>query len=286
MPKRFDFYRTGVAVLVLLGAAIFGRMILYPPSVPKAPPDAAPSLIGSERPDRPVVLYYHERRPYYVTTPKQVHGLIADRVNWIFKEAGIPYVWRKTPAKRQLEMIRSNEQRACAVGWFKTPERETFGHFTSPVYMESPTMAIARADNDQIHSGGTLAQTLANRRLKLLRKDGYSYGQYFDDNLKRYAPREIVTTAENISMIKMIHTHRADYFFITREEAEDVVLCSGLPAEDFKVIAFVDMPPGNERYLICSRQIDQMTRLRLNSAIKDYLPGSMAATPTEKAIPQ
>lgn len=244
------------------------------------------SPLGLDEPDGPIVLYYHERRPYYVTTPNQVHGLIADRVNWVFNDTGIPYVWRKTPAKRQLEMIRSNEQRACAVGWFKTPEREAYGHFTFPIYMDSPTMAIARADNDQIHSGGTLAQTLAKRRLKLLRKDGYSYGQYIDDNLKRYAPREIITTAENLSMIKMIHTHRADYFFIAKEEAEDLVLCSGLPLEDFKAIEFVDMPPSNKRYLICSRQIDKMTQLRLNSAIKDYLLGSMAANPMKKSIPQ
>jgi bacterioferritin len=44
-------------------------------------------------------------RPYYVTTPNQVHGLIADRVNWVFKDAGIPFVWRKTPAKRHLKLF-------------------------------------------------------------------------------------------------------------------------------------------------------------------------------------
>ena len=225
------------------------------------------------------MVYYHERRPYYVTTPHQVHGLIADRVNWVFKEAGIPYEWQKTPAKRELEMIRANQEQACAVGWFKTPAREAFGHFTLPIYLGTPTMAIARSDNEQVHSGLPLGETLANRRLRLLRKDGYSYGIFIDDQLRRYAPREVVTSAENLGMIKMIHSHRADYFFIARQEAEDLILYSDLPIDDFQIIAFRDMPPGNKRYLICSRQVDEMTLLRLNRSIKSYLLGSMAANP-------
>jgi len=235
-------------------------------------------------PDDSIVVYYHERRPYYVTTPKQVHGMIADRVNWVFKEAGIPYVWHKIPAKRQLEVIRDNAQRACAVGWFKTPAREAYGNFSLPIYMDNPMMALARTDNEQIRPGATLAQTLANRRLRFLRKDGYSYGPYIDNRLKQYAPREIVTTAENTSMIKMIHTHRADYFFISKEEAEDLILCSGLPMKDFKIIHFTDMPAGNKRFLICSRKIDEVSLLRLNRAIKKYLMGTIEANPEAMGI--
>ena len=67
------------------------------------------------------------------------------------------------------------------------------------------------------------------------------------------------------------------------EEAEDLILCSGLPVKDFQVIRFSDVPPGNKRYLICSRKIEEMTLLRLNRAIKDYLLGSLAPNPTEMA---
>ena len=270
----------GVIAIVAMATVLFGRTFLYSTETRHAALEPVSSLDITPVDDT-IVVYYHERRPYYVTTPNQVHGLIADRVNWVFKDAGINYVWRKTPAKRQLEIIRSNEKLACAVGWFKTPERDAFGNFTLPIYLDTPTMAIARADNDQINSGGLLARTLSNRRLRLLRKDGYSYGRFIDDGIKEYAPREIVTTAENLSMVKMIHTHRADYFFISKEEAEDVILCSDLPRKDFKVVRFSDMPQGNKRYLICSRKIEEITLLRLNRAIKNYLLGSMAANPTE-----
>jgi len=270
---------------VCLGAVLIERAFIYPAKPhPRIGGPAATEVVGPS--GDAVALYYHERRPYYVTTPRQVHGLIADRVNWVFREAGIPYTWQKTPAKRELEMIRSDARRACAVGWFKTPERETLGHFTRPIYLDSPTMAIARADNDQIHSGRPLADTLNNYHLRLLRKDGYSYGAFIEGGIQRCTPREIVTSADNLGMVKMIHSHRADYFFISREEAEDLILCSDLPIEDFKIIQFSDMPPGARRYLICSRRVDDVTRLRLNRAIEAYLRGSPMINPvTMRAIP-
>jgi len=276
MPKRFCTIFTVVLLPALFCAVLLGRNLIYPREAHRPAPDP-PEVHLAGMPEDSIVVYYHERRPYYVTTPNQVHGLIADRVNWVFREAGIPYEWRKTPAKRELALIRSNDQQACAAGWFKSPEREAFGRFTLPIFMDSPTLALARADNDQIQSGGSLAGTLSNRRLRLLRKDGYSYGKFIDDAIRRLAPREIVTTAENLSMVKIIHSHRADYFFIAKEEAEDLILYSGLPFKDFKMIHFSDMPRGNKRYLICSRRIDTLTLLRLNRAIKDYLLGSLAS---------
>lgn len=275
----------GGIFIVVLATVFFERTVVYSTETRSAV-SASAHLPNATPADDIIVVYYHERRPYYVTTPNQVHGLIADRVNWVFKEAGIPFVWRKAPAKRQLEIIRNSERSACAVGWYKTPDREVFGKFTLPIFIDTPTMAIARADNDQILSGEALDRTLSNRRLRLLRKDGYSYGRFIDNGIKQYAPREIVTTAENLSMVKMIHTHRADFFFISKEEAEDVILCSDLPRKDFRVVSFSDMPHGNKRYIICSPRIEEMMLLRLNRTIKDYLLGSMALTPTEMGVIQ
>lgn len=280
MKHKFSLAMLWISALAAIAVVLFGRTFLHSTEARYAAFETVRAQ-ADPSPDDTIVLYYHERRPYYVTTPNQVHGLIADRLNWVFKDAGIPYVWRKAPAKRQLEIIRSNAQCACAVGWFKTPAREAFGNFTLPIYMDNPTIAIARSDNDQIRSGDPLARTLSNYRLRLLRKDGYSYGQVIDDGIRQYAPRQIVTTAENLSMVKMIHTHRADYFFISKEEAQDLILCSGLPEKDFKAIYFYDMPQGNKRYLICSRKIEETTLLRLNRAIKSYLLGGLAARSTE-----
>jgi len=139
MANRSFIILTGLFMVAALVATLWGRPVLFPTEARSTPSDTMRKQVDPPM-DGAIVVYYHERRPYYVTTPNQVHGLIADRVNWVFK-----------------------------------------------------------------------------------------------------------------------------------------------PAKDFQVIHFSDVPPGNNRYLICSRRIEEMTLLRLNRAIKDYRLGSMAPNPTVMA---
>jgi len=139
MANRYFIVLTGLFMIAALAATLRGRPDLFPTEARSTPSNMVRKQVDPPT-DAAIVVYYHERRPYYVPTPNQVHGLIADRVNWVFK-----------------------------------------------------------------------------------------------------------------------------------------------PAKDFQVIRFSDMPPGNNRYLICSRKIEEMTLLRLNRAIKDYLLGSMAPNPTGMA---
>ena len=224
--------------------------------------------------DGEIVLHYHERKPYYGTIGGKVTGLCADRAAKAFALAGLPYQWHETPAKRQLDHIRANHCRACAVGWFKTAKREAFGQFTRDIYQDKRAVAVARADNVRLVSGSPLDKTLSQRGLVLLLKDGYSYGSYVDDSIKANNPRLEVTTAGNLSMLHMIRSHRADYFFIGEEEAETVLSISGLPAQDFKFIHFTDMPAGNKRYILCSRKVEKQTLARLNRALDSIVPGA------------
>jgi hypothetical protein len=215
-----------------------------------------------------ITIHYHDRRPYYIEDQNGVQGLCADPIQHAFQQAGLPYIWRKTPAKRQLEAIRRNHGCECAAGWFKSAEREAYAKYTLPIYQDNPTMALARSDNDHILTGKPLAATLADPRLRLLRKDGYTYGEFIDRHIDRHQPPQLITTAGNLSMLKMIHARRADYFFISAEEAAVLVSSSGMPAQDFKQIRFSDMPEGNYRYLICSQNVEDRIMARLNQVIE------------------
>jgi ABC-type amino acid transport substrate-binding protein len=217
-----------------------------------------------------IVIHYHERHPYYVSHGKGVGGIIGDRINFVFEQAGVPLAWQKTPAQRQLGIIKKNSGREAAAGWFKTPERETFAKFSHPIYQDRATIALARADQEMIQSGGTLADTLANPNLRLLRKNGYSYGDFIDRLLDRFQPNQTVTFGDNVGMLKMIHTRRVDYLFIAREEADDLLTRAGLPASDFKKITFTDMPEGNRRYILFSRQVEDSTIDRLDRVLRQY----------------
>ena len=255
--------------LVAITVALYTRTAIYPAAPSRSDPvvrEAGRDAYNSGR----IIIHYHERHPYYISQGKGVGGIIGDRITFVFEQAGIPLAWQKTPAKRQLDIIKKNSGREGAAGWFKTPKRETFAKFSRPIYQDKPTIALARADQELIQSGLPLADTLVNRRLRLLRKDGYAYGGFIDNLLDRIRPNQTVTFADNVSMLKMIHTRRVDYLFIAEEEADDLLTETGLPSSDFKKIAFTDMPQGNRRYILFSRQVEDSTIGRLNRVIQYY----------------
>ena len=178
--------------------------------------------------------------------------------------------WEKTPAKRQLNILKENRSRACLIGWFKNLEREKFARYSHPIYRDKSFIALGRADNPQLISNGALDATLLNSGLVLLRKNGYSYGKLLDTMILKLGPRQKMTSAENIGMLKIIHSGGADYFFISEEEAMQLILTSGLLKTDFKTIRFSNMPGGNKRYLLFSKQVENQVIDQINSAIKYY----------------
>ena len=239
-------------------------------------------LQSSPRPDSPglaagedvITLHYHERPPYYITGPLGVYGLCADPARLAFQKAGIAFRWEKTPARRQLGILKANLARDCLLGWFKNPERETFARYSTHIYIDKPAIALALADNDRIITGRPLAETLLTGNLVLLRKSGYSYGRFVDHMIARHNPLKALTNSENVGMLKMIHSRRADYFFISEEEADALTASSGLPRSDFKYIRFADMPEGNKRYLLFSKKVETAVVEKINAAIQSQANGA------------
>lgn len=261
----------GIGFLLLM---LFGRVWFYPatpvPAVVQPVRSGAGQPIGQEE----ITLFYHERKPYYTSRDGSVRGLCADPVNMIFKETGIPHRWQQLPAKRQLEIIKRDMAPVCAVGWYKTPNRELFAKFTLGIYQDRPTLALARSDNDRIRNGMTVTQVMGDRGQRLLKKESYSYGSFIDQKIDELAPRTVITSADNLGMFKMIFSHRADYFFLAEEEAHELIEKSGLGRENFKTVRFADMPAGSERHLLCSQSVDDAIIARLNAAIRTHLPSA------------
>lgn len=224
----------------------------------------------------PIILAYHERPPYYTTDDAHsLTGLLGKPALAAFRHSGLDFTVQHMPSSRQLNSIRSNTERICAVGWFKTPERERYARFTKPLYQDLPTSVLTRADIDFPQTQPTLQQLLALTDLTLLLKSGYSYGQYIDQGLQHSTPNIITTTGSTDRMLEMIATGRADYFFLAAEEAEAAIAASNSP-EAYRVLTLIDIPQGNRRYIICSRQVAPHEISRLNQAIASTAPGGIA----------
>ena len=69
-------------------------------------------------------------------------------------------------------------------------------------------------------------------------------------------------------MLQMILSGRADYFFISEEEAEHIIATAGYEMSQFQLQHFDDIPAGNRRYIACSQQVSPETIDLLNRALK------------------
>jgi len=101
-------------------------------------------------------------------------------------------------------------------------------------------------------------------------RDGYSYGSYLDSKIEEYQPEMERTTGENINMLNMVYNRRSDYFFIAPEEAENPIELSEYDQSDFKLIQFSDIPDGEKRYIIFSKQVDDEIIRRINVYLREY----------------
>ena len=217
-----------------------------------------------------IQLYYYDRAPYAVTGSQgEVSGLLATPVANAFKQAGLPFQWKKMPFKRQLVTIKHNKKKACGIGWFKNPEREAFARFTDAIYQDKPAITISKKDNKALEQHRDLKGLFEDKKIRLLVKDGFSYGTYVDKSITNYDPETVsVVNSTNVQMLQMILSGRADYFFISEEEAEHIIMSAGYETSQFQLQHFPDMPASNHRYIACSQQVSPETIDLLNRAMK------------------
>lgn len=214
-----------------------------------------------------ITLHYNERPPYLVSEASGgAGGLTATPAAEAFKKAGIAFKWAKTPSTRQLAILEQNADKDCAVGWFKTPTREAFALFTKPIYRDKPWTALTNV-NFKVAAGEKLADLLADKKTRLLVKDSYSYGGFIDDLLKKLKPTQTVVTLESPQMIQMIKAGHADLTFVSPEEADYFISQAGLSSNDVKKQNFPDVPQGEYRYIMCSKQVGTEVIEKLNKAI-------------------
>ncbi len=224
--------------------------------------------IGSAAAD-PIQILVHERVPYYVISgPTTVGGLVGKPAAVALADSGVDFEWRKTSANAQLNIIKADKDRVCAVGWFKTAKREAFAKFTRPIYQGKPLVVVARSDNARVLGHQTFGDLLGDRDVKMGSKLGYSYGAYIDAKIAALASRVVTTSQNKDGMIRMLLGRRFDYLLATAEESSLVIEGVGSAAQDLVTVTMSDAPPGNKRYILCSKSVEDVVIDKINAAIE------------------
>jgi polar amino acid transport system substrate-binding protein len=209
-----------------------------------------------------LTLHYQERPPYYATRADgSVGGLVADPAADALRRAGIAVQWALTPSQRQLALVQSGAGLQCGLGWFRNPERETRGRFSAPLYQDQPLVALAR--NEALQARTTSAAALLQSgSLRLLVKDGYSYGAWLDGLIAQAARPPLRTTVEPLQMSRMLRSGRADWMIVAPEEAQV------LEREGLHLTRLTDAPDGPTRHLYCSSDVPATWMARIDDALR------------------
>ncbi len=223
-------------------------------------------LVSAHASAESVTVLYNQRPPYLIESGGGVSGLTGAPVAAAFKKAGVPFTWEAAPSNRQISMIKESAAPVCAAGWFKNPEREAFGRFTAAIYQDKPSVILTRGGGPAA-AHRTVESLLADAKITVLVKSGYSYGDFIDGKLPTAAAQKTSTTQENIGMAAMIAAGRADLMFLAAEEGGELLKTPELADKGLVLAELTDMPPGSQRYLLCNRNVAPETIEALNRAI-------------------
>ncbi|APJ03449.1 substrate-binding periplasmic protein [Silvanigrella aquatica] len=230
-----------------------------------------------------IILDFFERPPYFILVKGNntiSDGVVFHIVEKIFKTAKIPYQYEMVPFPRTVLKIKKNDTKICALSVYKNKDREEFSYFTSPIFHDKKTIFVYRKGDERFNNLKVTDDVFIKSDLKYLAKIGFSQGEYLDQMLFKYKqikpmdnqnPKAIgvVYTSSDInSMFSDILNKKADYMLSGRNEAEFLIqndnkLKSGLAIKEFK-----DQPPGEFRYIMCSKNVGIETINKLNEAIK------------------
>ncbi|MCU7835815.1 MAG: transporter substrate-binding domain-containing protein [gamma proteobacterium symbiont of Taylorina sp.] len=208
-------------------------------------------------------IVYEPREPYVIEAQNSITGLVASPLIEALDNSKINYQLKNKPSKRHLLEIKANKKALCAVGWFKNPEREQFAKYSNPLYQDK-SMGIIALKKTEITEGISIDNLLKKNRISILVKDSYSYGNFLDTKLSNSNVKK--TKATNKNMLSMIAKKRADFMFISYEEAIELLAVHKYK-DRLKFIVISNMPQGNNRYLICSKRVDSEIIINLNEYI-------------------
>lgn len=214
----------------------------------------------------PLEIIFEKRSPYVTEQNGKVSGLVATPLINALDKANIAYVIKEKPSKRHLHEIKANQKPLCAIGWFKNPERESFARYTKPLYQDRPMGILVHQDNQAVKAIKTVGELLSKPSLTMLAKKSYSYGAFVDEEVKKHGVEKREVGVGNVKMLTLIAKKRADYMFISFEEADE--LLETHPQGD--TLIFVDlqgMPEGSKRYLICSKITDESLIQRIDEQL-------------------
>ncbi|MCF6247726.1 MAG: transporter substrate-binding domain-containing protein [Desulfobacula sp.] len=219
-----------------------------------------------------LTILYFKRPPYYNTVNGNAEGFLVEFVRKVFQDAGVRHVFAEMPPQRILHYLKNSQKRICSIGWFKTKQRQEFAKFSLSIYQNKPLVILTtKSYQQQIVKHQSIKDVFLDRSLSLARIDSFSYGAVLDEWINNYAPKVHGIPSNQLVLPQLIVFNRASYMLVAPEEIDTMLVQAKLDPNEFISISKSDIPQGNKRYIIYSKNVENDLIKRVNQAIVDQL---------------
>jgi polar amino acid transport system substrate-binding protein len=207
----------------------------------------------------------------------QLIGVEGTPATAALQRAGIEVELREAPVARQVALIDHSTEAACALGLYRTPEREKLGKYSRyPIYTSPPQGLMIRGDG-RLDSAASFAAILDARANILVLRNGYSYGAETDQLLAKARAKIIRSSDNSLARARLVLKGVADGTLFTAEESEALIKQLGDEGAGLTLHHYPDTPPGAGRFFFCSRTVPDSTLRALDAALSPVRPGSGGA---------
>ncbi len=224
--------------------------------------------LGSVSAQTLTVLYF-KRPPYYDTIKNRADGFLVELTRQIFQKANIKPIFKEIPPSRIMRTIKTPNKKVCSIGWFKNKERQGFAKFSLPIYQNKPLVVLTtRSLQHLFERHRTIKDIFSDRLLILAKIDSFSYGAIMDEWINNYAPNIHEISSNQSLLPRLIINNRASYMLVAPEEISMMLQNAKLDEKKFISLSKPDIPPGNKRYIIFSKNVEDHLIERINQSIQ------------------
>lgn len=217
---------------------------------------------------------YLEHPPYSFTGDDgQPAGFLVERTRLILSRSGLQTRWIAMPANRITESFRQQDRLWCSIGWYETPERHEWAKFSSPIHRDKAMVVLTVPRwAERIQQLGSIDKLFQDSTLTWLRLPNASYGPEIDRKAHELKPSTTTPTTSAKEALQMLVQGRGHYMLVGADDLETRLKAAGLDTAAVVAVPMADMPPGNLRYLIFSRNVPDALIERINTAIAAVTP--------------
>lgn len=226
-----------------------------------------PSLAIAEN----IEYLFFELKPRMSYVDGKVEGDVATKAMEIFQRAGLTVsVTGELPAKRVLSLLQSEMKNRCSVGWFKTPAREAMYRYSDVIFTDpNPFILTAKVNKQRFDGYQSFAHLLSDNTQVLGKTRTLSYGQQIDEKLAT-AATPFYGVKNYQEMFFMLASGRFSYVITDPLEMKAINELAKLTPDDFVRYEFTDIPPGEDRYIVCTKTTPNDVMERINTAIAEF----------------